>query len=94
MCLFLFCTLKKKKLEIFAHSLIELTALDCSGSRELAGSVLFGLHPDYLNPLHFWLVLQHVKQPTKNKLTSSTQLRQESVEKGRCYKRKTSLPCT
>lgn len=47
-------------MEIFAQSIPEVTALDSSVSWELPVSVLFGLYMDYLNPLHFWLILQHI----------------------------------
>lgn len=56
---------KNGEVEIFAQYIIELTALDSSVSWELAVSVLFGLYTDYLNPLHFWLILQHIQQAYK-----------------------------
>lgn len=52
--------------EIFAQSIPEVTALDSSVSWALPVSVLFGLYMDYLNPLHLWLILQHIWPAYKN----------------------------
>ena len=64
-CIYFCFAHKSGELEIFAWYVIELAALDSSVSSELAVSVLFGLYADYLNPLHFWLVLQHIQQAYK-----------------------------
>lgn len=64
-CIYFCFAHKKGELEISAQYIIELTALDSSVSWELAVSVLFGLYTDYLNPLHFWLLLRHIQEAYK-----------------------------